>query len=93
MAKIVKLKQSDIENIVNNIIKENMGTSDPLVRKPKVTSDNGPKIAMADVNEDDEMGTEGPEMGGGKQVFVAKDENGTFYLVDAETNQAIGKSK
>jgi hypothetical protein len=95
MAKIVKLKQSDIENIVSNIIRENMEASkqptDPFHRTKTNTSEP-PTVVSLDMNEEDEMGNEAPEMGG-KKVYMAKDENGTFYLVDAETNQAIGKSK
>jgi hypothetical protein len=68
MSKVVKLKQTDIERIVSNIIKENQ-----------------------DLGELQLIGTGGKVPAGTKLVYPAKDDEGNYYIIDAESGEILAK--
>lgn len=68
MKKVVKLKQKDVEKIVQNVIKEN-----------------------EEIDELQLLGGAGSFGIGTKKVYAGKDEQGNYYILDAETGKILAK--
>jgi hypothetical protein len=67
MSKIVKIKQADVEKIVNNIINENESELDEYLM----------------------LG--GNQSIGTRKVYAGKDNEGNYYILDAETGKILAK--
>jgi hypothetical protein len=78
MAKIVKIKQKDIENIVKNIISENQfqdtDITDETSEEASDETGLGPEYEIAQ-----------PE----PKIYLAKDKDGKIYGVDGETGKIL----
>jgi hypothetical protein len=67
MSKIVKIKQADVEKIVNNIINENESELDEYLM----------------LGNNQSIGT--------RKVYAGKDNEGNYYILDAETGKILAK--
>ena len=80
MAKVVKIKQKDIENIVKNIISENQfqdtDITDEFSEEASDETGLGPEYEVAHPK---------PMKG----FYLTKDENGKIYGVDGETGKIL----
>lgn len=78
MAKIVKITQSDIENIVTNIVNEQseIGQPDSIAHEE------------TEVTEQGEMSDEKP-----LNIAIGKGEDGYLYALNADTGQVLTRKK
>lgn len=92
MSKVIKLKQSDIEKIVNNILKENDGEFDDFdtqIQPEELPDDqmdlpgNLEKYGIDPSELDFEGKHEVPD------VLVGKDQNGNIVITNTKTGQIL----
>jgi hypothetical protein len=99
MSKVIKLKQSDIENIVKNIIKE-ANEFDTQIGQEGLPGDNDPDINS--LEDDDESTYKNPQTGEEYHEDPSKKSNidtlivvdprtGTKYVIDNEKIVGISK--
>jgi hypothetical protein len=87
MSKVVKLKQSDIERLVKNIIKESNGEFDDF--DTKIQPEELPQEPELDP---EDMKDTGPTV----KLTLGQDENGDYYIIkDGETDhpKIVAKTK
>lgn len=80
MSKIIKLSQKELENIVENIVKEQewKGSTDPEIMQ---LGQQGPEEIPGGDEYDDVVDDEPETSENGVPVRLAKDEQGNFYVV------------
>lgn len=91
MAKIVKLTQSDIENIVTNIIKEGeFDDFDTQIQPEELPDANEPDMGemLNDIDAEDAVLKN--TYGKPGEIAVAKDKNGKYYVADVGTGEILG---
>jgi hypothetical protein len=92
MSKIVKLKQSDIEKIVNNILKESNGEFDDF--DTQIQPEELPDDQMDLPSSLEKFGIDPSELDfEGKydtaDVLIGKDQNGNIVVTDTNTGKTI----
>jgi hypothetical protein len=87
MSKVIKLKQSDIEKIVTNIIKEaEFDDFDTQISPEELPGANDPD--MEDIMNDDEETTQ--PSGGNGDVTVALGKDGKYYIINTSNGEILG---
>lgn len=89
MAKKVKLKQADIENIVKNIINE-QPLSDDEISEPFIDDEKVKQSGELNIDSSEYKAYEGNPIGK-EGVLLVKDENGNIYLIDNKTGDILQK--
>lgn len=98
MSKIVKLTQSDIENIVTNIVSE-QETGGYQLPDGEITYDTEDDVDMSGELDEveflnpDENGNEGEPTGKPVGLALAKGEDGFLYAIDPVTRTVISRIK
>jgi hypothetical protein len=87
MSKIIKLKQSDIENIVKNIIKE-APEFDTQIEPEELPGADNPDINDPELNPEDAT-LENP-YGEPGEIGVALGKDGKYYVADIGTGEILG---
>lgn len=90
MSKIIKLKQSDIENIVKNIIKESpeFDDFDTQIGPEELPGANDPDMNDPELNPEDAT-LENP-YGEPGEIGVALGKDGKYYVADIGTGEILG---
>lgn len=99
MSKIIKLKQSDIENIVKNIIKEapEFDDFDTQIGPEELLGADEPDMNDPEFHEDPKTGEkyyEDPSRESSDSVVVVVDPNtGKKYVIDSDNERILGITK
>jgi hypothetical protein len=85
MSKVIKLKQSDIENIVKNIIKEanEFDDFDTQIGVEELPGANDPELNPENLELQNPQGEPG-------EIGIAKDKDGRYYIADIGTGKILG---
>lgn len=101
MSKIIKLKQKDVENVVLKVIKEqqdvDMDTKDSDMGSSNV--DMGPQDMELEPSTEKILQSKNlevrpdvtPETPGLSGVYIGRDAQGNYYVVDYKTGEIVGK--
>jgi len=92
MSKVIKLKQSDIEKIVNNILKESNGEFDDFDTKIQPEELSGDQMDLPSSLE--KFGIDPSELDfDGKydtpDLLIGKDQNGNIVVTDTNTGKTM----
>ena len=90
MSKVIKLKQSDIENIVKNIIKEanEFDDFDTQIGVEELPGADDPDMNDPELNPEN-LELQNPQ-GEPGEIGIAKDKDGRYYVADIGTGKILG---
>ena len=86
MSKVVKLKLSDLENIVKKVISEGEFDDFDTQDHPEGTKDYEDYEAQSELNRSEEQHDP-------KNIVVGKDPNGNIIVMDVEKDEILGIKK